>query len=114
MNARDMSLLPSTAFPHEGGHGMHWIHGYQCQYPPAIGVSDLLLVDFSQRRIDRDGLYLVETSDGWRGCRRFHIRFGATRIDRSGNGEWSDFYQAVSEFNVVGHVEKVFREVQAS
>lgn len=50
---------------------------YDCEYPPAVEVNDLLDVDFDQRDIGTDGLYLVEIVEGgrvaWRGCRRFQV-----------------------------------------
>lgn len=82
-----------------------------CQYPPTIEPSDLLLVDFDRRNVERSALYLVEeVRDGdvvWRGCRRFDLGINGVRIDVSGDGEWQDY--AAPHWRIAGEVKQVFK-----
>lgn len=38
-----------------------------------IKANDLLRIDFTANKIDRDGLYVITLDDGWIGYRRFHF-----------------------------------------
>ncbi|MFM2448831.1 MAG: hypothetical protein RIS44_1281 [Pseudomonadota bacterium] len=85
-----------------------------CSYPPAVKASDLLHVDFDQKAIDADGLYLVEV-DGragveWRGCRRFARTGTGVQMDVRGTGDWQHV-DSMRDFNfrVVGLVVQVYR-----
>ena len=88
-----------------------------CAYGDAVGVADVLRVDFDRNTIGRDGLYLVEatTNDGveWVGCRRFARGIdGALSMDESGRGDWREVGAVgAGGFRVVGYVEQVYRAV---
>lgn len=90
-----------------------------CTYPPAVKASDLLHVDFDQKAIDADGLYLVEI-DGhagveWRGCRRFARTATGVQMDVRGTGDWQPV-EGIRDFNfrVVGRVMQVYRATFAT
>ncbi len=90
---------------------------YDCCYPPAIEHSDIISVDFDTRRVDSDGLYLVEELQGscvvWRGCRRFRIEPGSKAIELDAKGDdksWMCFDAAASQgWRIAGKVLKVYR-----
>ncbi|MBK7687114.1 MAG: hypothetical protein IPJ25_14870 [Rhodocyclaceae bacterium] len=97
--------------------GRRLIHGNGCQYPQAVGPSDLLMVDFDIRRVKWAGLYLVEAIDAgqvtWRGCRRFDPRpNGELWIDETGNGDWTLFTDGCG-WRIAGYVEQVYKPASA-
>jgi len=96
--------------------GVHIVPGsIGCCYPPQVDAGDLLEVDFDQRSLSSDGLYLVElieTSGGekWRGCRRFQRKPGEWWIDQSGDKEWSKISSVDAiGLRVVGYVREVYK-----
>jgi len=88
-----------------------------CQWRGDVGPDDVLMVDFDQHKINKDGLYLVEAvgADGveWMGCRRFAVGLGGgLSMDETGRGGWRDMESLDAEgLRVVGYVVKVYRVV---
>ena len=86
-----------------------------CLYPPQAEAEDLLMVDFDQRSLHGDGLYLVEGLEDdqwgrWRGCRRFQREPGSWWMDISGEREWQEIGSVESiGLRVVGYVREVYK-----
>lgn len=97
--------------------GQHLIHADLCSYPPAVAGDDLLLVDFDQRTIAHDGLFLLQRHDrsgavAWIGCRRFELSItDGLLVDFDGRGEMTP-YKATDGAAIVGRVIKVYRSAQ--
>lgn len=94
--------------------GQHLIHADLFNYPPAVAGDDLLLVDFDQRTIAHDGLFLLQRHDrsgavAWIGCRRFEVSItDGLLVDFDGRGEMKP-YKATDGAAIVGRVMKVYR-----
>ena len=121
--SRSASVTPDLLTLDEGDHqdyasarmptGRRLIAGNRFQYPPAVGPSDLLMVDFDIRRVKWAGLYLVYAEEGqsvtWMGCRRFDPRInGDLWIDESGHGDWTSFPVA-SRWRIAACVKQVYK-----
>ena len=99
---------PSTLY------GRHLVPARDCWYPPAVAAVDLLDVDFDQRSITGDGLYLVEILGeervDWRGCRRFCTTPHGLNIDVRGDGEWKPIDSPADyRMCIVGRVQRVYK-----
>lgn len=105
------SLDPSTYCGAPSAEKM--IFGSECQYPPAVCPSDLVLADFRIREVVDPGLYLFEVlKDGaveWRGCARLHPRFSGMFIDQLGNGDWTEVDLAAIGIRIVAAVREVYK-----
>lgn len=86
--------IPQTGF----------VSGTQCRYPNYIAPDDLVVVDLAKRRIDDDGLYLLNATFGWSGCRKFQTRQDQLYCDESGHGDWNSFEPFSHMYSVVGKV----------
>lgn len=85
--------------------------GAQCLCGDEIKAEDLVAANFDNKQVHTGGgLYLVQTSDGWRGCRRMTRVPDGIAIDRDCAGDWVTFASIEdSGLQVVGTVEIVYR-----
>ena len=103
-------------------NGRRLIPATKCFYPPAINFGDLLLVNFDNKGIDRNGLYLLEevskcAAITWRGCRRFRLKPLTNEVwmDVSGDGEWRAMPDlSPYGWRVAGYVEEVYSPARSS
>ncbi len=97
--------------------GQHLIQAELASYPPAVLGSDLLLVDFDQRTVTNDGLFLLQRNDSagavaWVGCRRFENSLtDGLLVDFDGKGDMTPF-MANDSLAIVGRVIKVYRSTE--
>lgn len=96
--------------------GRMLVPAYDCWYPPAVDVQDMLLVDFDIVDVapHTSSLYLVEEMSAdrviWRGCRCISSTLGQLAIDVSGAREWMPVSSLKSiGVRVVGRVEEVYK-----
>lgn len=73
-----------------------FVSGTQCRYPNYIAPDDLAVVDLAKRRIDDDGLYLLNAT--------FQTRQDQLYCDESGHGDWNSFEPFSHMYSVVGKV----------
>lgn len=83
---------------------------------PEFGVhhGDMLVVDFDQREVRCDGLFLISQGD-WTGIRRFQrvpqpITPLGLRIKIDSDTRWTDVTPGMAQnLTIIGHVKRVFR-----
>lgn len=91
--------------------GRALLDGSQCLCGDEIKDGDLVAANFDIKTVHTGGgLYLLQSLDGWRGCRRMMRVPEGFAIDKDGRGSWSTFpsLDAIS-MRVVGCVETVYR-----
>lgn len=91
--------------------GRAMLEGRQCICGEAIRADDIVAVNFDTRHVHSGGgLYLVQSSDGWRGCRRMMRVPDGVAIDQDGHGDWVTVPDIdAAPWRVVGSVETVYR-----
>lgn len=96
---------------HQEPTGRSMLDGAQCLCGDAIKANDLVAANFDNKHVHTGGgLYLVQTTDGWRGCRRMMRVPDGIAIDQDGHGDWVTFANLdVPGWHVVGTVETVYR-----
>lgn len=104
-----IQTIDSVIPPQSSGRAM--IDGRGCLCGDAIKPGDLVLANFDSTRVSTGGgLYLLQTSDGWRGCRRMMRVPDGIAIDKDGHGDWKMFSSLESiHWHVVAVVETVYR-----
>jgi len=96
---------------HQEPTGRSMLDGVQCLCGDAIKADDLVVANFDNKHVHTGGgLYLVHTTDGWRGCRRMMRVPDGIAIDQDGHGDWVTLANLdVTGWRVVGTVESVYR-----
>ena len=91
--------------------GRAFLDGAQCLCGDAIKAGDLVSANFDNKHIHTGGgLYLVQSADGWRGCRRMMRVLDGIAIDQDGHGDWVTIADLdATTWSVVGTVETVYR-----
>ena len=75
-----------------------------------IKANDLLRIDFTANKIDRDGLYVITLDDGWIGYRRFHFSPMEPKLRIIGSHHDEAVTQNMLEkIKVVGRVKEIYR-----
>lgn len=104
-------LTISEQQPENEPTGRAMLDGGQCQCGDDIRPGDIVAANFDVKRVHSGGgLYLVQSPDGWRGCRRMMRVPDGVAIDQDGHGDWvtvPDLDRTC--FRVVGAVETVYR-----
>ena len=100
-----------TGNQHQEPKGRAFLDGAQCLCGDAIKADDLVAANFDNKHVHTGGgLYLVQSADGWRGCRRMMRVPDGIAIDQDGHGDWVTFANLdVTGWRVVGTVETVYR-----
>ncbi len=101
-----------------GLRGVHFITDHSIYYPPTIGVTDVLEVDFDQHQIVHDGTYLIaypgthEPHCGpWGGARRFQ-RMPMSGLHIFEGDEWVKIHSGHRDMIVIGKVLHVYRRTR--
>ena len=108
--------LPQTAQQSHNPTGRHFVPGGGLTYGEQVRPDDLVDVDFDQRQLSVDGLYVVEhlsESGDTKGisCRRFDFSIGGFwRVDTTGGGTWHQL-DGTEPIRIAGRVCKVYRPV---
>lgn len=91
--------------------GRAMLDGGQCQCGDAIRPGDIVAANFDSKRVHTGGgLYLVQSPDGWHGCRRMTRVPDGIAIDQDGYGDWVTVRDMDATcWRVVGTVETVYR-----
>lgn len=91
--------------------GRALLSGAHCLCGNEIKAEDLVAANFDKTHVHTGGgLYLVQTADGWRGCRRMTRVPDGIAIDLDCDGDWATFARVEdSGLRVVGTVESVYR-----
>lgn len=110
-----MSNLTVTSFStgeqSQQPRGRALLSGARCLCGDEIKAEDLVAANFDKTQVHTGGgLYLVQTSDGWSGCRRMTRVPDGIAVDRDCEGDWTTFARMEdSGLRVVGTVESVYR-----
>lgn len=111
--------IPSTQFktvatshsslPELKGRGL--IGGSTCLCGEEVTADDLVLANFDATAVSTGGgLYLVQSVNGWHGCRRMMQKPDGIAIDQDGRGNWITVPTLEgTRWRVVGTVETVYR-----
>lgn len=108
-------IAASVASAQNRVSGEKLIPAHSCQYPPAVDVCDLLLVNFDCNQVRHPGLYLFEeVLDGQvvrMGCRRFDVMPSGIKVDVDGYGDWQLFQgtHAAKTWRIAGYVSEVYK-----
>lgn len=91
--------------------GRALLGGDQCLCGDEIRADDLVAANFDTTHVHTGGgLYLLQSADGWRGCRRMMRVFDGIAIDQDGRGDWVTVPSLdVTAWRVVAAVETVYR-----
>ena len=91
--------------------GRALIDGGQCLCGDEIRADDLVAANFDKKHVHTGGgLYLLQSDDGWRGCRRMMRVPDGIAIDQDGRGDWVTVpSMEATSWRVVGTVETVYR-----
>jgi hypothetical protein len=102
---------PHSDNPHGEPRGRALLDGGQCPCGDEIRAGDLVAANFDKRHVHSGGgLYLVQSADGWRGCRRMMRVPEGIAIDQDGHGDWVTVPSMdAAAWRVVGVVETVYR-----
>lgn len=69
--------------------GRALLDGAQCRTGDRVRASDLVLANFDKTDVHTSGaLYLLQSTNGWRGCRYLTRVFNGIAIDQDGWGDW--------------------------
>ncbi|WP_047548617.1 hypothetical protein [Methylotenera sp. G11] len=75
-----------------------------------IKANDLLRIDFTANKIDRDGLYVITLDDGWIGYRRFHFSPIEPRLRIIGSHhDEAATPDMLAKIKVVGQVKDIYQ-----
>ena len=87
------------------------LDGSQCLCGDAIKADDLVAADFNKTDVHTGGgLYLLQSDDGWRGCRRMMRVPDGIAIDQDGYGDWVTVPNLeATAWRVVGTVNAVYK-----
>ena len=87
------------------------LNGAQCLCGDEIRASDLVAANFDTTHVHTGGgLYLLQSADGWRGCRRMMRVPDGIAIDQDGHGDWVTVPNLdTTGWQVVAAVETVYR-----
>ena len=87
------------------------LNGAQCLCGDEIRADDLVAANFDTTRVHSGGgLYLVQSADGWRGCRRMMRVPDGIAIDQDGRGDWVTVPSLeATPWQVVAAIETVYR-----
>ncbi len=91
--------------------GRALLSGAHCLCGNEIKAEDLVAANFDKTHVHTGGgLYLVQSADGWRGCRRMtHVPDGIA-IGLDCDGDWVTIpSMEATSWRVVGTVETVYR-----
>lgn len=106
----------TVSHPHLGNQHHHptgraILDGGQCLCGDEIRAGDLVAADFNTTHVHTGGgLYLLESADGWRGCRRMMRVPDGIAIDQDGRGDWVTVPSLdATTWRVVAAVETVYR-----
>lgn len=91
--------------------GRAMVDGSECLCGDDIKAGDLVAADFDRKHVHTGGgLYLLQSADGWRGCRRMMRVPDGIAIDQDGRGDWVTVPSMdATVWRVVGTVETVYR-----
>jgi hypothetical protein len=107
-------VAPSSATPDL--HGVHLVQHHSMFYPPAVTPTDVLEIDFDQKSIGPDGLYVIDypatdqspSGCGWTGVRRFCWAPGS-RLKIHEGDEWRSITAGHRNMRVFGRIVNVYR-----
>lgn len=91
--------------------GRAMLDGGECLCGDEIKAGDLVMANFDRTTVSTGGgLYLLQSADGWRGCRRMMRTPDGIAIDQDGLGDWKTVpHLNDSAWRIVGTVETVYR-----
>lgn len=91
--------------------GRALLSGAHCLCGNEIKAEDLVAANFDKTHVSTGGgLYLVQSADGWRGCRRMTRVPDGIAIDLDCDGDWVTIpSMEATSWRVVGTVETVYR-----
>ena len=91
--------------------GRALLDGRQCLCGDEIRADDLVAANFDRKHVHTGGgLFLLQSADGWRGCRRMMRVPDGIAIDQDGRGDWVTVPSMdATVWRVVGTVETVYR-----
>ncbi len=109
MNTLVVTPLNNSGTTEPSGRAL--LDGGQCLCGDAIKAGDLVAANFDTRRVHSGGgLYLLQSADGWRGCRWMMRVPDGVMIDQNGYGDWVTVPSLdATVWRVVGAVETVYR-----
>ncbi len=99
---------------HQEPTGRALLDGGQCLCGDEIMAADLVAANFDSKHVHTGGgLYLLQSDDGWRGCRKLMRVPNGIATDQDGHGDWVTIpsMDAIA-WRVVGTVETVYRPMR--
>ena len=107
----EVTVAQVQKIQHQGQSGRALLGGDQCLFGDEIKAGDLVEANFDATHVHTGGgLYLLQSADGWRGCRRMMRVPDGIAIDKDGRGNWTTLPSLeAKDWKVVATVETVYR-----
>ena len=110
----DLTVVQSVDTQHTEPTGRALIGGEQCLFGDEVRPDDLVLANFDKRKVHTGGaLYLLQSNNGWRGCRRLMAVLDGGIEIQDGRGNCTTVRNMdETNWRVVGTVETVYRSTR--